>query len=152
MTYSLNSYISTFQNIDLTKNFYFSYTYDITNTLQVNMTSGPGFQTSTSSSTTSTDNDTKLDGPEPNNMFVWNDYLLKTGFKNVNARSGWILRLIYGFVDQASKFFFFLNKKTIIIALIITVLYNITIILNIVLIIFFVIYYFYYYYRNINIW
>ncbi|KAI9304518.1 SacI homology domain-containing protein [Cunninghamella echinulata] len=91
-------YIATFQNIDLTKNFYFSYTYDITNTLQVNMTSGPGFQTSTSPSP---DGSTKLDGPEPNNMFVWNDYLLKTGFKDVNTRSGWILRLIYGFVDQA---------------------------------------------------
>ncbi|ORZ14234.1 SacI homology domain-domain-containing protein [Absidia repens] len=84
-------YIATFQNIDLTKNFYFSYTYDITNTLQKNMTRTPEFQDSTP----------KTEMHESNNMFVWNDYLLKTGFKNINTRSGWILRLIYGFVDQA---------------------------------------------------
>ncbi|CAO3590022.1 unnamed protein product [Absidia cylindrospora] len=84
-------YIATFQNIDLTKNFYFSYTYDITNTLQKNMTRAPGFQ----------DPIRKTEMHESNNMFVWNDYLLKTGFKNINTRSGWILRLIYGFVDQA---------------------------------------------------
>ncbi|KAI8339268.1 SacI homology domain-containing protein [Chlamydoabsidia padenii] len=89
-------YIATFQNIDLTKNFYFSYTYDLTNTLQVNMTRSPGFQNSPSTTTPS-----KAELHESNNMFVWNDYLLKTGFKNINARSGWILRLIYGFVDQA---------------------------------------------------
>jgi hypothetical protein len=93
-------YIATFQNIDLTKNFYFSYTYDLTNTLQVNMTRSPGFQ---DSATTAATQSPKTEMHESNNMFVWNDYLLKTGFKNINARSGWILRLIYGFVDQASK-------------------------------------------------
>ncbi|KAF7730161.1 phosphatidylinositol-3,5-bisphosphate 5-phosphatase [Apophysomyces ossiformis] len=79
-------YIDTFQKIDLTKNFYFSYTYDITNTLQVNMTRPPL-------------------NPEENghnDMFVWNHYLLQSGFKDLNSRSGWILPLIYGFVDQAS--------------------------------------------------
>ncbi|KAI8066470.1 SacI homology domain-containing protein [Gongronella butleri] len=82
-------YITTFENIELTKNFYFSYTYDLSNTLQVNMTRMPGW-------------DPQHTKPqEPNGMFVWNDYLLKTGFKNINARSGWILHLIYGFVDQA---------------------------------------------------
>ncbi|KAI9314055.1 SacI homology domain-containing protein [Dichotomocladium elegans] len=84
-------YIATFQNVDMTKNFYFSYTYDITNTLQVNMMGG------------SSDNHDK---PTPtttdfNDMFIWNHYLLKSGFANLNSRSGWILPLIYGFVDQA---------------------------------------------------
>ncbi|ORX58769.1 hypothetical protein DM01DRAFT_1333388 [Hesseltinella vesiculosa] len=83
-------YITTFENIELTKNFYFSYTYDLTNTLQVNMTCMPGFDTAPDSQPR-----------ESSNMFIWNDYLLKTGFKNVNARSGWILHLTYGFVDQA---------------------------------------------------
>ncbi|KAI8086042.1 polyphosphoinositide phosphatase [Halteromyces radiatus] len=87
-------YIATFQNIDLTKNFYFSYTYDITNTLQVNMTRTPDLKNSTTTSEKSQDSNA-------NDMFVWNDYLLKAGFKNINTRSGWILRLIYGFVDQA---------------------------------------------------
>ncbi|OAD70259.1 hypothetical protein PHYBLDRAFT_115553 [Phycomyces blakesleeanus NRRL 1555(-)] len=86
-------YITTFQNIDLTKNFYFSYTYDLTNTLQVNMTQSP----------------LQSEGKEPrektsydyNDMFVWNHYLLKSGFKDLRSRSGWILPLIYGFFDQA---------------------------------------------------
>jgi hypothetical protein len=83
-------YVATFLNIDLAKNFYFSYTYDITNSLQNNMTQPPlkgGHQ----------------EGLKYNDMFIWNHYLLSAGFKNLNSRSGWILPLIYGFVDQASK-------------------------------------------------
>ncbi|KAG0179412.1 phosphatidylinositol-3,5-bisphosphate 5-phosphatase [Apophysomyces sp. BC1021] len=80
-------YIATFQNIDLTKNFYFSYTYDITNTLQVNMTRPP----------------LKPEENGLNDMFVWNHYLLQSGFEDLNSRSGWILPLIYGFVDQATR-------------------------------------------------
>lgn len=78
-------YMATFQNIDLTKNFYFSYTYDITNTLQVNMSRPPPLSV------------------RQNDMFVWNHYLLRSGFKDLNSHSGWILPLIYGFVDQASN-------------------------------------------------
>jgi hypothetical protein len=84
-------YVNTFQNIDLSKNFYFSYTYDITNSLQNNMTQPP------------LDKDTTNEGLLHNDMFVWNHYLLSTGFQNLNSRSGWILPIIYGFVDQASK-------------------------------------------------
>lgn len=40
--------------------------------------------------------------PAYNDMFIWNHYLLKSGFRDLNSRSGWILPLIYGFVDQAS--------------------------------------------------
>jgi hypothetical protein len=88
-------YVATFQNIDLAKNFYFSYTYDITNSLQNNLTQPPlakPGQTDTSP------------GLLHNDMFVWNHYLLSSGFKNLNSRSGWILPLIYGFVDQASTY------------------------------------------------
>ncbi|KAI8364687.1 SacI homology domain-containing protein [Radiomyces spectabilis] len=90
-------YITTFQNIDLTKNFYFSYTYDITNTLQVNMTQPPLERKGA-------ENDPSIGDYHPaehNDMFVWNHYLLKSGFKDLTSRSGWILPLIYGFVDQA---------------------------------------------------
>lgn len=90
-------YITTFQNIDLTKNFYFSYTYDVTNTLQVNMTRPPIERKDSPTN--------KQSVPSGHNdMFVWNHYLLKSGFKDLNSRSGWILPIIYGFVDQASKF------------------------------------------------
>ncbi|KAI7880338.1 hypothetical protein K492DRAFT_130261 [Lichtheimia hyalospora FSU 10163] len=86
-------YIATFQNVDMTKNFYFSYTYDLTNTLQVNMTMP-------SNSNNDGQSNTKIPF-RYNDMFVWNQYLLKAGFKDINSRSGWILPLIYGFVDQA---------------------------------------------------
>lgn len=85
-------YVSTFQNIDLSKNFYFSYTYDITNSLQNNMTQPPLAKQKPVD-----------EGLLHNDMFVWNHYLLSTGFQNLNSRSGWILPIIYGFVDQASK-------------------------------------------------
>ncbi|KAG1054130.1 hypothetical protein G6F43_003834 [Rhizopus delemar] len=84
-------YITTFQNIDLAKNFYFSYTYDLTNSLQNNLTRPPF----------DPNGDNKSKEPLHNDMFVWNHYLLSSGFKNLNSRSGWILPLIYGFVDQA---------------------------------------------------
>ncbi|KAG1321230.1 hypothetical protein G6F62_010930 [Rhizopus arrhizus] len=84
-------YITTFQNIDLAKNFYFSYTYDLTNSLQNNLTQPPF----------DPNGDNKSKELLHNDMFVWNHYLLSSGFKNLNSRSGWILPLIYGFVDQA---------------------------------------------------
>ncbi|KAI8058923.1 SacI homology domain-containing protein [Gilbertella persicaria] len=86
-------YVATFQNIDLAKNFYFSYTYDITNSLQNNLTQPP----------LANKQDTDKDDPGllHNDMFVWNHYLLSSGFKNLDSRSGWVLPLIYGFVDQA---------------------------------------------------
>ncbi|ORY08286.1 hypothetical protein K493DRAFT_29135 [Basidiobolus meristosporus CBS 931.73] len=78
-------YINIFQNVDLSRNFYFSYTYDITHTLQHNMTRPPNWRNFSY-----------------NEMFVWNHYLLETGFRSLRSNSDWILPIIYGFVDQAS--------------------------------------------------
>lgn len=80
----------------MTKNFYFSYTYDLTNTLQVNMTRPPYTQLQS---------DTQKTEPniEYNLMFVWNHYLMKAGFESINTQSSWILPMVYGFVDQASE-------------------------------------------------
>ncbi|CAG8541334.1 8999_t:CDS:10 [Ambispora leptoticha] len=77
-------YINTFKNVDLTKNFYFSYTYDITHTLQHNMIRTPNRSTFSY-----------------NEMFVWNHYLLDTGFRSLKNNSDWILPIIHGFVDQS---------------------------------------------------
>ncbi|RUS21146.1 hypothetical protein BC937DRAFT_93466 [Endogone sp. FLAS-F59071] len=84
-------YTGIFHNVDLTKNFYFSYTYDITNTLQRNMTRPPP----------ATDDTGGGVGSTYNGMFVWNHYLLENGFKDLTGKSDWILPIIYGFVDQA---------------------------------------------------
>lgn len=77
--------VNTFQSVDLSKNFYFSYSYDITNTLQTNLTISP-------------------DHRKWNTRFMWNHHLLKPAFdlEEPKGRSRWVLPLIHGFVDQAS--------------------------------------------------
>ncbi|CAG8636589.1 13566_t:CDS:10, partial [Dentiscutata heterogama] len=77
-------YHSIFNILDLTKNFYFSYTYDITHTLQHNMTRSSNRK-----------------NYSYNEMFVWNHYLLETGFRSFKSNSDWILPIIHGFVDQS---------------------------------------------------
>jgi len=78
--------VNTFQSVDLSKNFYFSYSYDITNTLQTNLTVSP-------------------ENRKWNTRFMWNHHLLEPAFdlEEPKGRSRWVLPLIHGFVDQASK-------------------------------------------------
>jgi hypothetical protein len=80
--------VNTFQSVDLSKNFYFSYSYDITNTLQTNLTVSP-------------------ENRKWNTRFMWNHHLLEPAFdlEEPKGRSRWVLPLIHGFVDQASKLF-----------------------------------------------
>lgn len=77
-------YLQMFRMVDLSKNFYFSYSYDITRTLQWNMTRNP-----------------KVEGR--NQMFVWNQYLLENGFgEQTGIENQWALPIMYGFVEQSS--------------------------------------------------
>ncbi|EPQ30030.1 uncharacterized protein PFL1_02703 [Pseudozyma flocculosa PF-1] len=102
-----------FKQVDLGKNFYFSYTYDLTKTLQDNLTAGPqepaGQQRAQTAATTAT---TTAWGY--NEKFIWNHHLLLPAFgesersgsgsgsqSDADARNGWVLPLVYGFVDQA---------------------------------------------------
>ncbi|KGB77995.2 polyphosphoinositide phosphatase [Cryptococcus deuterogattii R265] len=76
--------VNTFNLVDLSKNFYFSYSYDLTNTLQTNLTvSG--------------------NNRRWNTRFMWNHHLLSPAFnlEEPRGRSRWIIPLIHGFVDQA---------------------------------------------------
>ncbi|KAF8945512.1 phosphatidylinositol-3,5-bisphosphate 5-phosphatase [Haplosporangium gracile] len=76
-------YLQMFQMVDLTKNFYFSYSYDITRTLQWNMTRNP-----------------QVEGR--NRLFVWNQYLLENAFgAQTGIENQWALPIMYGFVDQS---------------------------------------------------
>lgn len=90
-TLTRNRLLNTFQQVDLSKNFYYSYTYDLTNTLQTNLTM-----------------------PNPlghnegvrrfNTRFMWNHHLLTPAFGLEGGDvSGWVLPMIHGFVDQASE-------------------------------------------------
>ena len=86
--YRDNRYVQIFGQIDLSKNFYFSYSYDITQTLQSNMTR-PSLK--------------KKDRAPHNDMFMWNHYLWEEVKKDEGLSEDWILPVIYGFVDQASR-------------------------------------------------
>ncbi|CAK9780677.1 unnamed protein product [Cutaneotrichosporon oleaginosum] len=75
--------ISIFDQVDLSKNFYFSYSYDITNVLQLNLTIP--------------DAKRRL-----NTRFMWNHHLLKPVFdlEDPKNRSPWVLPFIHGSFDQ----------------------------------------------------
>ena len=79
--------------MDLSKNFYYSYTYDLTHTLQHNMiTCGHGGRTTT-----------------PNDMYIWNSHLqgrsgYDAGFtlKSLPRATDWLMNIIHGFYGQTT--------------------------------------------------
>ena len=99
--------ITIFKQVDMTKNFYFSYTYDITSTLQRNLTGtveqrkqgtvGEGM----SGKPTWTFND----------RYAWNHRMMQYAFGERDmggkftgvVKSHWAIPLMHGHVDQASK-------------------------------------------------
>ena len=106
-------YYKMFQNIDLSSNFYFSYSYDLSHTLQYNMSPTVLHNNKTDSQdsyerhtiwekNSSLENETKAEPysggvrTKPNYKFVWNQYLLKW----VDLHSDWVLHICHGFVAQ----------------------------------------------------
>ncbi|TKY87668.1 hypothetical protein EX895_003249 [Sporisorium graminicola] len=95
-----------FKQVDLSKNFYFSYTYDLTKTLQDNLTSAPGDPLEQASSVSPSNKPLTAWGY--NEKFIWNHHLLLPAFAasehlqpHEDPRNEWVLPLVYGFVDQA---------------------------------------------------
>lgn len=91
-------FLGILNNLDLTKSFYYSYSYDVTRTLQHNITRertalGMG----------------KLPLAEDdfNSMFVWNAYLLQPAIKALNDPYDWCRPIIHGYIDQAGEFCIF---------------------------------------------
>uniref|UniRef100_A0A060SXW8 ARAD1A07876p n=1 Tax=Blastobotrys adeninivorans TaxID=409370 RepID=A0A060SXW8_BLAAD len=84
-------FLSTFQNLDLSRTFYLSYTYDITHTLQQNIIR---------------EKQKAMGIPLPeemsgyNEMFVWNHALLQPGL-DFPQLMDWCVPIIHGFIDQA---------------------------------------------------
>nr|POE72474.1 polyphosphoinositide phosphatase [Quercus suber] len=84
-------FLGILNNLDLSKSFYFSYSYDITHSLQHNIIR---------------QRQAILDGqPDPspdfNAMFVWNHHLLQPGIANLKHPFDWCLPIIHGYIDQA---------------------------------------------------
>jgi len=86
-------------NLDLTRYFYFSYSYDITRTLQHNITKSREALAAGLAQPQRSDY---------NDMFAWNHYLLKPALGFMNNSLDWCMPLLYGFIDQASMFHNFL--------------------------------------------
>ena len=89
-------YLGIFANIDLTKSLYFSYSYNIPQTLQANMCNARQ----------------SLKDGHPyiphnwNDMFVWNHYLLEPATEAMNHVYDWCIPIIYGYIDQAGTYQF----------------------------------------------
>ncbi|SCU84337.1 LAME_0C09098g1_1 [Lachancea meyersii CBS 8951] len=95
--YSIEArFISTFLNLDLSKTFYFSYTYDITNTLQTNILREKLKAVARS--------DVQIPSgiPDYNEMYMWNSNLLKPVFPCIDTVYDWFQAMIHGFIDQVN--------------------------------------------------
>eukprot|EP01135_Chromosphaera_perkinsii_P003916 Nk52_evm17s262 gene=Nk52_evmTU17s262 len=121
-------YVKIFQNVDLSSNFYYSYTYDLTHSLQYNMIVNTKILANESKHHPKTgshfnrgnevesragsgegagpgqDGDSNEDVPDLrppyNNHFAWNHYLLGAFCEKV--RREWVLPVIHGFFAQAN--------------------------------------------------
>ncbi|MBW0463316.1 hypothetical protein O181_003031 [Austropuccinia psidii MF-1] len=109
--------MAAFRSVDLSKNFYFSYSYDLTNTLQSYFIHANSYSASISAfprpSTTAANENSESNFTTANrrrvawgfhDKFFWNHYLLLSAFGDSIDRPGgspWVLPLIYGFVDQS---------------------------------------------------
>lgn len=85
-------FLGILNNLDLSRSFYFSYSYDITNTLQHN--------------TMKERHALSLNIPRPqdyNSMFVWNSYLLQPAATVLKNTYDWFRPVIHGYVDQSGR-------------------------------------------------
>uniref|UniRef100_H2YYI3 SAC domain-containing protein n=1 Tax=Ciona savignyi TaxID=51511 RepID=H2YYI3_CIOSA len=92
--YSIPRYLRSFQTVDLSSNFYFSYSYDLSNNLQHNFMLLHH----------SRDCDVmkqfgQARSMEPCKRFIWNNYLLE-GLQTADISDLWLLYVIHGHIDQ----------------------------------------------------
>lgn len=99
--------LSIFKYLDLSKTFYFSFAYDITNTLQTNFIRNKKLATDFKYNSHEDNNTIKMDDTVNsfvhNERFVWNNLLLKPILENPDiATYEWFQPIIHGFIDQAN--------------------------------------------------
>lgn len=92
-------YLKLFQSIDLSSNFYFTYSYDLTNTLQYNLsphkTLIPGYKVTNPDLISSYGVSNFV-----NRKFVWNNKLLEPMEQLLHP--DWVLYVTHGFIGQSS--------------------------------------------------
>ena len=85
-------FLGILNNLDLSKSFYFSYSYDITHSLQHNVIRQRQAM-----------NEGHHQAHQDfNSMFVWNHHLLKPAISALKHPFDWCLPIIHGFIDQAA--------------------------------------------------
>ena len=90
-------FLGILNNLDLTRSFYYSYSYDVTRTLQHNIIRER--EALSQGILPSSDEDF-------NSMFVWNDYLLQPAVKALRDPHDWCRPIIHGYIDQAGQLAF----------------------------------------------
>ena len=83
-------YLTIFGTLDLSRNYYYSPSYNITRRLQENIISARQKLNSTTGGTNC----------DLNNMFVWNHYLLNPATKVLQSPLDWCRIIIHGFISQ----------------------------------------------------
>ncbi|KAK0722162.1 SacI homology domain-containing protein, partial [Lasiosphaeria miniovina] len=86
-------FLGILNNLDLTRSFYYSYSYDITRTLQYNITRERAALVNGHPCSFEDDF---------NSMFIWNNYLLQPVAKAIKAPYDWCRPIIHGYIDQAA--------------------------------------------------
>jgi len=86
-------FLGILNNLDLTRSFYYSYSYDITRTLQHNMARERAALASGLPCSP---------GEDFNAMFVWNSHLLQPAVKALKDPYDWCHPIIHGYIDQAA--------------------------------------------------
>ncbi|EON61094.1 hypothetical protein W97_00305 [Coniosporium apollinis CBS 100218] len=84
-------FLGILNNLDLTRSFYFSYSYNITRTLQHNIIR----------EREALNQGRRNAEPDLNDMFVWNHYLLGPALDALKGTYHWCLPIIHGFIDQS---------------------------------------------------
>ncbi|KAK8042914.1 hypothetical protein PG994_013397 [Apiospora phragmitis] len=86
-------FLGILNNPDLTRSFYYSYSYDITRTLQHNISRERTALANGQAGTISDDF---------NSMFVWNSHLLQPAENAIDQPFDWCRPIIHGYIDQAA--------------------------------------------------
>jgi hypothetical protein len=90
-------YVQTFLNIDLNKTFYYSYSYDLTNSLQTNILRNKR-------QSLNLNGNTELSYIfQFNERFMWNCALLEPIFQTFDKVYDWFQPIIHGFIDQVKN-------------------------------------------------
>ena len=85
-------YLSILHNMDLTKNFYFSYAYNITRTLQRNIIA----------ERKALNDGHRRHQSDYNDVFIWNHYLLEPVMEALRHPYNWFVPAIHGYIEQAA--------------------------------------------------